>query len=303
MGLAYGIQRPIVLFIYHKLIDRSDRDANPVAMLDARDLHNPWIELTFEKCGNMKIYHWFFLQLMRGVFNLTCRIDSSQLARLPEKGPAVMIINHVNFLEAPVMYTLIQDRQLVVMVKIETWQSFTLRALFEPSKMLPVRRGEPDRTALRLAQQSVEAGNILVVSPEGTRDNGHLKTGHPGVALIALRTQAPIWPVVFYGGESYWKNLPRLKRTDFRIAVGNPFYLDTKGESLSRQVAQEMTDEMMYQLAALLPSSYRGLYSDFNKARQTYLRFDAGVTSNLDRALGTDSKSEQGFQGNLSPQL
>ncbi|HMD88048.1 MAG TPA: 1-acyl-sn-glycerol-3-phosphate acyltransferase, partial [Anaerolineaceae bacterium] len=156
--MATGIKRPIVLFINHKLIDCSDRDANPVAIMGTRDLHNTRIELTFEKCGIMKIYHRIFLQLMRGVFNLTCRIDSTQLARLPKKGPAVMIINHVNFLEAPVMYILIQDRQLVVMVKIETWQSFTLRALFEPSRMLPVRRGEGDRTALRLAQQSLEAG-------------------------------------------------------------------------------------------------------------------------------------------------
>jgi 1-acyl-sn-glycerol-3-phosphate acyltransferase len=251
----------------------------------------------------MKINHWFFLHLMRVVFNVTCRIDSTQIARLPKKGPAVVIINHVNFLEMPVMYMLLQDWQIVALVKHETWRSFTLTTLFEPSKMVPVRRGEADRTALRLAQQSLEAGNILAVSPEGTRDNGHLKIGRPGVSLIALRAQAPVWPIVFFGGESYWQNLPRFKRTDFHIVVGNPFYLDARGEPLSRDVAQEMTDEIMYQLAALLPSSYRGLYSDLEKARQTYLRFDPGVTSNLEMALGSSSKIERGFRGNLSPQL
>jgi 1-acyl-sn-glycerol-3-phosphate acyltransferase len=251
----------------------------------------------------MKINHWFFLNLMKAVFGLTCRIDSTQLSRLPKKGPAILIINHVNFLEMPVMYMLVQDWQIVALVKIETLQNFTLRTLFDPARMVPVRRGEADLTALKLAQQSLEAGNILAVSPEGTRDNGHLKIGHPGVSLIALRAKVPIWPLVFYGGESYWRNLPRFKRTDFRIVVGNPFYLDTQGQALSRDVVQEMTDEIMYQLAALLPASYRGLYSELEKARQTYLRFDPAVTSNLDLALGLHSKVEQGFQGNLSPQL
>ncbi|MDR3576554.1 MAG: lysophospholipid acyltransferase family protein [Anaerolineaceae bacterium] len=252
----------------------------------------------------MKIHHWFFLNLMRAVFNSTCRIDSAQLARLPKKGPSILVINHVNFLEVPVLYTLLQDRQLQAWVKFETWQSFTLRSLFEPSIMVPVRRGEADRTALRLAQQSLEVGNILAVSPEGTRDNGHLKIGHPGVSLVALRAQVPVWPLVFFGGESYWQNLPRFKKTDFRIIVGNPFYLDAHGEHLSREVVQEMTDEIMYQLAALLPSSYRGLYSDFNKARQTYLRFDPGVSSNLDTSFRSTGKSTKlDFPGNLSPQL
>jgi 1-acyl-sn-glycerol-3-phosphate acyltransferase len=251
----------------------------------------------------MKINHWFFNNLMKAVFGLTCRIDNTQLSRLPKKGPAILIINHVNFLEVPVMYMLLQDWQVVALVKKETWQNFTMRMLFDPSKMVPVQRGEADRTALRLAQQSLEAGNILAISPEGTRDNGHLKKGHPGVSLIAQRAKVPIWPLVLFGGEHYWQNLPRFKRTDFHIVVGHPFYVDSQGQALSQDVVREMTDEIMYQLAALLPGSYRGLYSELEKAHQTYLRFDPGVTSNLELSLGPSSKIERGFHRNLSPQL
>jgi hypothetical protein len=42
-----------------------------------------------------------------------------------------------------------------------------------------------------------------------------------------------------------------------------------------------MADEMMYQIAALLPPSYRGLYSDLDAATETYLRFPPGSESNL----------------------
>ena len=79
--------------------------------------------------------------------------------------------------------------------------------------------------------------------------------------------------MVYYGSEDYKKNLSRLKRSDFHLAVGSPFYLDSHGRPLDRQVRQQMTDEIMYQLAALLPPAYRGLYSDQSKATQNYITF------------------------------
>jgi hypothetical protein len=42
-----------------------------------------------------------------------------------------------------------------------------------------------------------------------------------------------------------------------------------------------MVDEIMYQVAALLPPAYRGVYSDLATATETYLRFFPGVGSNL----------------------
>jgi hypothetical protein len=47
---------------------------------------------------------------------------------------------------------------------------------------------------------------------------------------------------------------------------------------------QAMTDEIMYQLAALLPPAYRGCYADLPLATETYLRFLPGCESNLRRA-------------------
>jgi 1-acyl-sn-glycerol-3-phosphate acyltransferase len=44
---------------------------------------------------------------------------------------------------------------------------------------------------------------IVIVAPEGTRSrHGRLNQGYPGIVLLALRTGAPILPVVFYGNEN-----------------------------------------------------------------------------------------------------
>ncbi|MEE9615550.1 MAG: lysophospholipid acyltransferase family protein, partial [Anaerolineae bacterium] len=129
-----------------------------------------------------------------------------------------------------------------------------------------------------------EEGRILAMAPEGTRSgDGHLQQGRPGIALLALRSGAPVLLIVCHGGESFWDNLPRLRRTDFHIVVGQPFYLDAGGVKVTRQVRQQIADEVMYQIAALLPPPYRGVYSDLAAATETYLRFLPGAESNLRR--------------------
>ena len=53
---------------------------------------------------------------------------------------------------------------------------------------------------------------------------------------------------------------------------------------MTGQVRKQMTDEVMYQIAALLPPAYRGVYSDLSAATEEYIRFSPGAASNLERA-------------------
>jgi len=65
-----------------------------------------------------------------------------------------------------------------------------------------------------------------------------------------------------------------LKRTDFHIRVGKPFHLDDRGEKVTRQVREEMMEEMMLQLASLLPPEYRGRYANRSTASTRYIVFE-----------------------------
>ena len=86
-----------------------------------------------------------------------------------------------------------------------------------------------------------------------------------------------------YGSEIFYRNLTRLRRTDFHVVVGNPFYLNVDGIKVTRHVRQQIVDEIMYQIAALLPPAYRGYYSDLEQATETFLRFSDPSQSNLRR--------------------
>ena len=219
---------------------------------------------------------------IKGLLRILCRVDDAQLAKVPDHGPLITVSNHVNFLEAPLIYTHLEPRRIAGFAKAEAWNNPILRFLCDLWEAIPLLRGEVDISALRQALGALEAGRVLGLAPEGTRSgDGRLQRGNPGVVLLALRSGAPLLPLVHYGGELFWDNLPRLRRTDFHLVVGHPFYLDAGGIRVTRQVRREMTDEIMYQMAALLPADHRGVYSDLDGATETYLRFLPGSQSSL----------------------
>lgn len=221
---------------------------------------------------------------LRVITRTILRIHDAELERVPLNGPLILVPNHINFLEAPVLYTHLQPRRITALAKQETWDNPALRFLFDMGEAIPLRRGEADLTALRRGLQVLEEGRILAIAPEGHRSNtGLLQQGHPGVVFMALHSGAPLLPVACYGGEKFRSNIVRLRKTDFNITVGQPFHIDTHGQAVMGAKRQQITDEVMYQLAALLPPEYRGYYSDLTRATEQYLRFDPPAHSNLQR--------------------
>ncbi len=220
----------------------------------------------------MTLTHRIVITTLKGLTSLLCRIDDAQLARVPQRGPLILVANHVNILEIPIVYTRLQPRPVTGFAAAYRWEKLWTRWLLDVCGAIPLRRGEADFAALRKALALLKAGYIFAIAPEGTRSgHGRLQRAHPGVVLLALHSGAPLLPVVYYGAERYRENLRRLRRTDFHIVVGRPFYIDAGGVRVTRQVRQQIVDEIMYQMAALLPPAYRGIYSDLSAATEEYL--------------------------------
>lgn len=220
--------------------------------------------------------------MIKGITRVICRVDDSQWSKVPLRGPLILATNHVNFLEVPIVYTHLQPRPITGFAKAETWDNRLMGMLFNLWNAIPIQRGEADLNALRQGLLALESGKMLAVAPEGTRSgDGKLGQGHPGIVLMALKSGSPILPLVCYGGERFWDNFKLLKRTDFHLTVGRPFYLVPPGGPFTRDLRQMMVDEIMYQLAALLPTDYRGFYDNLALASERYLSFPKGSRSNL----------------------
>ncbi len=215
---------------------------------------------------------WIITSLLRIYFWLTLRIDApGGLSSVPEKGPLIVITNHTGQVEVPVFANLLQSRKITGWGKAEAFDNLFLRWVFSAWDIIPVHRGEADLTALKSALRMLEEGRIFGVAPEGTRNKtGILRRGLPGAAILAMKSGAPVLPIVHWGGEKFLKNLKSFKRTDFHIRIGEPFYVKAEGK-VTGEMRQEMVDEMMYRIAELMPEEYRGEYSDLSKASSKYL--------------------------------
>ncbi len=118
------------------------------------------------------------------------------------------------------------------------------------------------------------------MAPEGTRSKEcRLQPGHDGMTFIALRANAPVLPMAITGAKDLGSNLKRLRRTDVKIVIGKPFCFRPSGtanerKKVRRDVLHQMTEEAMYQLAAILPPEYRGVYSDLDSATERFLVFE-----------------------------
>jgi len=120
------------------------------------------------------------------------------------------------------------------------------------------------------------------MAPEGTRSgDGRLQKGHDGMTFIALRADAPILPMAITGGEHFWANLSRLRRTSIKVVIGQTFRFSVGQKKFGRTVMGKITEEGMYQLASLLPPERRGVYSDLDSATEDYLAFPPGSSGNL----------------------
>jgi 1-acyl-sn-glycerol-3-phosphate acyltransferase len=215
---------------------------------------------------------WLITLILRVHFRLTLRLDAPNVQQVPQQGPLIVISNHTGQIEVPLLATLMQPRKITGWAKAEAFDNLLLRWVFWAWDIIPVRRGEADMNALKRALRAIQEGYLFGIAPEGTRNKtGRLRRGMPGTVILALRSGAPVMPVVHWGGEVYLKNLKRLKRTDFHIRIGEPFKINVEGVKVTGEIRQQIADEMMYRIAKLLPEEYRGEYGDLGKNTEKFL--------------------------------
>jgi len=91
--------------------------------------------------------------------------------------------------------------------------------------------------------------------------------------MLALQTDAPLQAVAFFGHEDFWANLKRLKRTPLNIRLGQRFRINIEDQRKSKEILQSIADEIMLELAKLLPPKYGGVYADWDKNKPQFIEY------------------------------
>jgi 1-acyl-sn-glycerol-3-phosphate acyltransferase len=203
--------------------------------------------------------------ITRVIAFITARIEIDGLEKIPRTGGVIVASNHIGRLEVLLVYAILPRRD-VIMIAAEKYQKNAFwRWLGKQLNVIWVERFNADLHAVREVMKRLQHGEIFCVAPEGTRSKTEsLQTGRPGTAYLASKAGVPIIPVGITGTEDrvVWGNLRRLRRTQVRVRIGDPLVIPPiRGKNRAADL-QACTDEIMCRIAALLPESYRGVYTD-----------------------------------------
>jgi 1-acyl-sn-glycerol-3-phosphate acyltransferase len=187
---------------------------------------------------------------------------------IPRQGPLIIASNHASNLDVPVIGSWLiprMGRRIHWLGKKELFDWPIVGWVAASGGVHPVDRGGADVEAFRLAQRIVDDGHVLFVFPEGTRSpDGALQEARDGVALLALRTGAPIVPIGISGSDRVWPKGQRLPHPGGRVTVrvGRPFRpADELPEATDRSTAKRLATRLiMDRIADLLPPRQRGVY-------------------------------------------
>jgi 1-acyl-sn-glycerol-3-phosphate acyltransferase len=191
-----------------------------------------------------------------------CRLVVTGREHIPERGPFLVALNHLSSVDPILLYAQMPVRlRMAGMAAMAHRYDWFIGRWMDYGGAVWVRRGEIDRRALREALDALAAGRPLGLAPEGTRSKtGALIEGKKGAAFLALRSEAPILPVVVYGTEKVLPNLRRLRRMTIPMIYAPAFSLPPRGDGPRSEHVQYCTDLIMARLASMLPEAYRGVY-------------------------------------------
>jgi 1-acyl-sn-glycerol-3-phosphate acyltransferase len=205
----------------------------------------------------------FLIGLFRFLFRLLTRLTVIGKQNLPEQGGYILASNHLSVVEVPLVYILIDRRDVTGFVAKDHQKNPLFRAMVNGMGGIWLNRDEADTRALRAARDHLKNGGIFGIAPEGTRSpTGALIQGKTGVAYLAHLVDVPIVPVAVTGT---WKSLRKiftLQRPPITVRFGAPFTLPHIERQDRDQALERDTDEIMSRIAALLPPEYRGVYAD-----------------------------------------
>lgn len=200
--------------------------------------------------------------VLRPPFQLWFNWRLEGLDKIPTDGPAILVGNHLSYLDPFVhgYFVVRGGRRPRFLAKQELFEIAFVGTVLRGARQISVRRGSGDQSPLDDATLAVEAGEVVVIYPEGTTTTTNADfspgRGKTGAVRLSLATGIPILPVATWGGQYVWRKSGRQSLAFGRpiwVVAGEPFDPAARvaGEADSRS-ARALTDELMDHLGHLV---------------------------------------------------
>jgi 1-acyl-sn-glycerol-3-phosphate acyltransferase len=131
------------------------------------------------------------------------RLRKSGLEAIPDAGPALIVCNHVSFVDALVIAAAC-PRPIRFVMDHRIFRLPLLSFVFRTGRAIPIAPAKEDAAMMERAfaevAQALRDGDLVAIFPEGRiTDSGELHPFRPGIARILAATPVPVIPMALQG--------------------------------------------------------------------------------------------------------
>ena len=169
------------------------------------------------------------------LINTIYRVRPGGTENIPDKGPAVVVCNHVSYMD-PILLSACIRRPMRFVMYYKIFQLPLLRFLFQHAKAIPIASAGEDERLMNEAFEKVDAelaaGNIVCIFPEGgITGDGEIQRFRPGIEKVIANRPVPVVPVALQnlwgswfsrGKEGRIRKFPRRLFATVPVIIGEP---------------------------------------------------------------------------------
>jgi len=203
--------------------------------------------------------------LFRGLFGVLGRVKISGRENVPVGKAYLVAMNHVSIFDPP-FAAAYWPESLEIIGASDVFAKPGQGQLLRLYGVMPVHRGEYDRSVLERTTRVLKSGYPLLIAPEGGRSHvTAMRRAMPGIGYMAEVTRVPVLPAAIVGTtDDFWQRSRRGEKPPLEMRIGKPIelpHIEEKGAA-RHEARQRNADLVMRHLAGLLPEEYRGVYAE-----------------------------------------
>ena len=200
-----------------------------------------------------RVFYGVVRAIVIGLVRVVTRVTVVGRENIPADGAFLLAPIHRSNIDTPLVAA-VTRRRMRFMGKDSLWRVRPVGWIVSALGAFPVTRGSADREALRRCVLVLEAGEPLVLFPEGTRQSGpRVMPLFDGAAYVAAKAGVPIVPVGIGGSEGVMPKGSRMIRPrKCVVVVGVPLIapVDESGR-VPRSAVREVTERLSSELQRL----------------------------------------------------
>jgi 1-acyl-sn-glycerol-3-phosphate acyltransferase len=201
----------------------------------------------------MNFYYWMGYHLSRLAGRIFFRFRVIHRERMIQSGPVILAMNHQSYLDPPLAGTTC-DRAIYFLARRTLLDVPLLGWVLPKLNVIPVNQEGVDRSAIKAVIRVLQAGNGVLVFPEGSRTlDGTLQPAEPGMGLVIAKTLAPVVPLRIFGArEALPRSGGRLRFVPITVVIGEPIFFSAADiQPGGKDLYARLSDRVMKAIAAL----------------------------------------------------